>query len=125
MTVAHLAPHVAVCALLAVAVWLLLREGHRDRAKPGHGRTRPHSRWVGTKQQDHDAIKEHDMDRIYMNRVPGSERIHIEIADNEVADLLDDLPAEDPEWFDATKKLRAILVRSHADFGHATEEPTR
>jgi hypothetical protein len=65
------------------------------------------------------------MDRIYMNRIPGSERIHIEIADNEVADLLDDLPAENPEWFEATKKLRAILVQAHADFGHATKEPTR
>ncbi|MFD3741079.1 hypothetical protein [Streptomyces sp. NPDC058629] len=62
------------------------------------------------------------MDRIYMNRVPGSERIHIEIASNEVADLLDDLPTEDPEWFDATKKLRAILVKANDDFGHARRD---
>ncbi|MGO1025644.1 hypothetical protein ACTOXX_34275 [Streptomyces rubiginosohelvolus] len=59
------------------------------------------------------------MDRIYMNRVPGSERIHIEIASNEVADLLDDLPAEDPEWFDATKKLRAILAQANDAFAEA------
>ncbi|MFI8865318.1 hypothetical protein ACIGNW_00145 [Streptomyces sp. NPDC053707] len=73
------------------------------------------------------------MDRIYMNRVSGSERIHIEIAANEVADLLDDLPDEDPEWFDATKKLRALLAQADKDFHRtrwdaaptATEEPTR
>lgn len=54
-----------------------------------------------------------------MNRVPGSERIHIEIASNEIADLLDDLPDENPEWFDATKKLRTILVKANAAFGEA------
>lgn len=66
MTLAHAAPGLAVCVLLAVASVLLLREGHRDHARPGHGRTRPHSRDVGTAQQDRDAIKEHDMrnDRI-------------------------------------------------------------
>lgn len=57
-----------------------------------------------------------------MNRIPGSERIHIEIADNEVADLLDDLPTEDPEWFAATKKLRAILVKANADFEQARRD---
>ncbi|MFJ6143096.1 hypothetical protein ACIQH7_05825 [Streptomyces anulatus] len=59
------------------------------------------------------------MDRIYMNRIPGSERIHIEIASNEIADLLDDLPDENPEWFDATKKLRAILAQANEAFGEA------
>ncbi|MFJ6487058.1 hypothetical protein [Streptomyces californicus] len=59
------------------------------------------------------------MDRIYMNRIPGSERIHIEIASHEVADLLDDLPDENPEWFDATKKLRAILAQADKDFHKA------
>lgn len=54
-----------------------------------------------------------------MNRIPGSERIHIEVASNEVADLLDDLPDENPEWFDATKKLRAILAQADKDFHHA------
>lgn len=39
MTFAPAAPHVAVCALLAAAAFLLLREGHRDRTRPGHGRT--------------------------------------------------------------------------------------
>lgn len=62
------------------------------------------------------------MDRIYMNRIPGSERIHLEIAANEVADLLDDLPPENPEWFDATKKLRALLVTAHADFDQAARD---
>lgn len=62
------------------------------------------------------------MDRIYINRIPGSERIHVEISSSEVADLLDDLPAEDPEWFDATKKLRALLVQAHADFGQASRD---
>ncbi|MEU2799029.1 hypothetical protein [Streptomyces sp. NPDC007117] len=64
------------------------------------------------------------MNRIYMNRIPGSERIHIEVASNEVADLLDDLPDENPEWFDATKQLRAILVKANdafADARNATE----
>jgi hypothetical protein len=57
VTAAHAAPAVAVCALLAVAAVLLLREGHRGRARPGHGRLRPHSRDVGTAQQDHNAIE--------------------------------------------------------------------
>ncbi|MFE3429864.1 hypothetical protein [Streptomyces sp. NPDC059171] len=59
------------------------------------------------------------MDRIYMNRIPGSERIHIEIASHEVADLLDDLPTENPEWFDATKELRTILAQADKDFHKA------
>lgn len=116
MTVARPAPHVALLAALTALTALVWQEGHRGRHKAGHGRQRPPT------------TKEHDMDRIYMNRVPGSERIHIEIAENEVADLLDDLPNENPEWFDATKKLRAILVRSSTDFGHThrdPEEPTR
>ncbi|MFF4338126.1 hypothetical protein [[Kitasatospora] papulosa] len=62
------------------------------------------------------------MDRIYMDRIPGNERIHIEIASNEVADLLDDLPADDPAWFDATKKLRALLVKANEDFGQARRD---
>ncbi|MET8841471.1 hypothetical protein ABZW67_15425 [Streptomyces rubiginosohelvolus] len=60
------------------------------------------------------------MDRIYTNRIPGSERIHIEIARHEIADLLDDLPDENPEWFDATKKLRAILAQANNTFTEAT-----
>lgn len=56
-----------------------------------------------------------------MNRAPGSERIHIEIASNEVADLLDDLE-ENPEWFDATKKLRTILVKANDAFGQARRD---
>jgi hypothetical protein len=55
------------------------------------------------------------MDRIYMNRVPGSERIHVEIAVNEIADLLDDFtPAADA--FEATKNLHRILVDAYRVF---------
>ncbi|MFJ1993039.1 hypothetical protein [Streptomyces asiaticus] len=51
------------------------------------------------------------MDRIYMNRIPGSERIHIEIDASEIADLLDDFtPASDA--FEATKKLHRILIEA-------------
>ena len=53
-------------------------------------------------------------ERIYLNRRPGDERIHIEIPDNEIADLLDDL-AENPDWFEATKSLRSVLVQAAAD----------
>lgn len=61
MTVAHLAPHVALLAALTVATVLVLREGRRGRTQPGHGQWRPHSQSVGTAQHDRDAIKEHDM----------------------------------------------------------------
>lgn len=60
------------------------------------------------------------MDRIYINQVPGSKRIHIEIASHEIADLLDDLP-NGPEWFDATKKLRAILVEANETFAEGPQ----
>lgn len=59
------------------------------------------------------------MDRIYTNRLPGQERIHVEIDSAEVADLLDDLPTEDPEWFEATKKLRILLIQADKDFHRA------
>ncbi|MEU8623257.1 hypothetical protein [Streptomyces sp. NPDC048669] len=57
MTLAHHAPALALVLLLALAAWLLLREGHRDHTRPGHGQQRPHSTRVGTAQQDHDAIE--------------------------------------------------------------------
>jgi hypothetical protein len=62
------------------------------------------------------------MDRIYMNRTPGSERIHIEIAENEIADLLDDFtPADDA--FEATKKLHRILVDAYRVFAPELAPP--
>jgi hypothetical protein len=58
------------------------------------------------------------MDRIYMNRIPGSERIHVEIAVNEIADLLDDFtPADDA--FEATKTLHRILTDAYRVFAPA------
>lgn len=57
------------------------------------------------------------MDRIYTNHRHGERRIHVEIDENEIADLLDDL-APSGDAFDATKRLHAILVRAHADFAN-------
>ncbi|MFG2677008.1 hypothetical protein [Streptomyces sp. NPDC048445] len=57
MTLAHHAPALALLAALTACAVLLLREGHRDRARPGHGQPRPHSRGVGTDRQDHDALE--------------------------------------------------------------------
>lgn len=48
------------------------------------------------------------MDRIYMNRIPGQERIHVEIDAGEISDLLDDLK-ETPDDFAATRQLLKIL----------------
>ncbi|MFF5784213.1 hypothetical protein ACFY8P_04490 [Streptomyces sp. NPDC012693] len=48
------------------------------------------------------------MDRIYMNRIEGQRRIHVEILDNEVSDLLDDLKT-DPERFAATHAFLDLL----------------
>lgn len=55
------------------------------------------------------------MDRIYTNRRPGEQRIHIEIASNEVSDLLDDL-TDDPEHFDATRQMLEILRGAEEEF---------
>lgn len=57
MTVLQLAPHAALLAAGVTLTVLVLREGYRGRHNPGHGHTRPHSRYVGTAQQDHDAIE--------------------------------------------------------------------
>ncbi|MFD7428433.1 hypothetical protein ACFV6Z_15495 [Streptomyces sp. NPDC059818] len=68
------------------------------------------------------------MDRIYMNRVPGSERIHIEIAASEVADLLDDLPTEEPtveRVKHSGPDTRFCVLCLSGNHDHATEEPTR
>jgi hypothetical protein len=63
------------------------------------------------------------MDRIYMNRVPGSERIHVEIAVNEIADLLDDFTPAD-EAFEATKNLHRILVNAYQVFAPELAPPS-
>lgn len=60
-------------------------------------------------------------DRIYMNRIAGQRRIHIELADHEIADILDDLD-EEPDAFDATKQLRALLVTANEDFARARRD---
>ncbi|MCZ7413128.1 hypothetical protein [Streptomyces sp. WMMC897] len=67
-------------------------------------------------------------ERIYMNRVPGDERIHLEIPAQEIADLLDDLTPPADDAFAATKRLHAVLVQAARDLSlacRATEEPTR
>ncbi|MFG2873316.1 hypothetical protein [Streptomyces sp. NPDC048338] len=64
------------------------------------------------------------MDRIYMNRIDGEQRIHIEIASNEVSDVLDDL-ADDPEHFDATRRLLEILRTAEEIFCPTVSETRR
>jgi hypothetical protein len=58
------------------------------------------------------------MDRIYTSHRHGERRIHIEIAENELADLLDDFQdiAVDDNAYDATKKLIEILRAAGAVF---------
>jgi len=58
------------------------------------------------------------VDRIYTNHQHGERRIHIEIEENEVADLLDDLDPADTDTFDATKQLVEILKAAHSAFGN-------
>jgi hypothetical protein len=55
------------------------------------------------------------VDRIYTNHRPGERRIHIEIAENEIADLIDDL-TPGPDAFDATFRLIEILRAAHDTF---------
>lgn len=55
------------------------------------------------------------MDRIYTNHRHGERRIHIEIDENEIADLLDDL-RPGPDAFDATFRLIDILRQANTDF---------
>ena len=60
-------------------------------------------------------------ERIYTNRIAGQCRIHVEIAANEIADILDDFsPAADA--FDATKQLHAVLVAARDDFRTARQQ---
>ncbi|MCX4703903.1 hypothetical protein [Streptomyces sp. NBC_01373] len=56
------------------------------------------------------------MDRIYLNHRHGERRIHIEINEHEIADLLDDIDPPVLDAFDATKKLIEILKVAHDTF---------
>ncbi|SMF86461.1 hypothetical protein [Streptomyces sp. Amel2xC10] len=57
------------------------------------------------------------MDRIYTNHCHGERRIHIEIDENEIEDLLDDLAGVDaPKAFTSTKDLLRILRESSSAF---------
>jgi hypothetical protein len=56
------------------------------------------------------------MDRIYTNHRHGERRIHIEITENEIADLLDDLVPLDHDAFAATEQFVEILVAAHEVF---------
>lgn len=62
------------------------------------------------------------MNRIYTNHRTGERRIHIEIDENEIADLIDDL-APAPDAFDATFRLIEILRAAHSAFAGASREP--
>ncbi|MBB4984978.1 hypothetical protein [Streptomyces nymphaeiformis] len=64
------------------------------------------------------------MDRIYMNRIEGQRRIHVEIHENEVSDLLDDLKA-DPEHFASTRLFLGILRVAEEIFLPAVSETRR
>jgi hypothetical protein len=63
------------------------------------------------------------MERIYMNRVPGTERIHVEITVNEIADLLDDF-TPDADAFEATKTLHRILTDAYRVFAPELAPPS-
>jgi hypothetical protein len=61
------------------------------------------------------------MDRIYMNRIEGQRRIHVEIHENEVSDLLDDLKT-DPEPFAATHVFLDVLRVAEETFSPVVAE---
>ncbi|MFE0472493.1 hypothetical protein ACFW2V_12855 [Streptomyces sp. NPDC058947] len=65
------------------------------------------------------------MDRIYVNRNHGERRIHIEIDEAEVADLLDDLCPLRADAFAATTRLIAILENAHCEFREARQGDAR
>lgn len=58
------------------------------------------------------------MDRIYTNHRHDERRIHIEIDENELADLLEDFQdiADDDNAYAATKRLIELLRESDAVF---------
>lgn len=65
------------------------------------------------------------MDRIHTNRTPGYERVHVEIAAGEIADLLDDLRFPvDGVAFEATRRFKEVLMASVKDLDLCAAEPT-
>ncbi|MER6520060.1 hypothetical protein ABT246_24800 [Streptomyces sp. NPDC001553] len=61
------------------------------------------------------------MDRIYVNRIDGRPRIHVEIHDNEISDLIDDLKT-DPESFAATHAFLGLLCTAEETLSPAVAE---
>lgn len=55
-------------------------------------------------------------ERIYMNHRPGERRIHIELSENDVADILDDFDEPPADAFEATKQLHRLLVAAQERF---------
>jgi len=64
------------------------------------------------------------VDRIYMNKIDGQRRIHVEIHDHEVPDLLDDLD-ENPDHFASTRRFLGILRVAEETFSPAIAEGRR
>jgi hypothetical protein len=64
-------------------------------------------------------------ERIYLNRRAGEERIHVELTEAEIADILDDFPKPGSDAFEATKDLHRILRAASKVFAgdrrHRTE----
>lgn len=56
------------------------------------------------------------MKRTRIDRDPDSRRIHVEVDENDIADLLNDLKPLDHDAFAATHRLLAILEDAQADF---------
>lgn len=64
------------------------------------------------------------MDQIYMDRRPGSRRIHVEIDENDVSNLLDDLK-DSPDLQDAfaeTRRFLEILESAKEEFRRQRRE---
>ncbi|MFE3123711.1 hypothetical protein ACFXHD_09850 [Streptomyces hydrogenans] len=64
------------------------------------------------------------MDRIYMSRIDGQRRIHVEITDSEVSDLLEDLRPV-PEHYDSTRAFLAVLDAAEEIFSPVVAEGRR
>ncbi|MFI0742840.1 hypothetical protein ACH4PU_32895 [Streptomyces sp. NPDC021100] len=54
------------------------------------------------------------MERVYTNHLPAQRRIHVEIDEAEIAELLDELRSPDS---DAARRLVEILGAAHRRFG--------
>jgi hypothetical protein len=56
-------------------------------------------------------------ERVYMNRVPGEERIHIEFRVGEIAAVLEDLDESSLGRNPETETLRRLLEQAQRQFG--------